>query len=65
MTAKHPRHIALTGPLANYVNGKVATGEYASASELIRAALRLLIEHEAAKALTTGTASSNPPPPQS
>ena len=48
MTAKYPRHIALTGSLAGYIDGKVASGEYASASEVIRTALRLLIERDTA-----------------
>ncbi|MFE1603287.1 ribbon-helix-helix domain-containing protein [Methylobacterium sp. ID0610] len=43
MAAKHSRHIALTAPLADFVDEQVAKGEYASASEMVRAALRLLI----------------------
>ncbi|MBO1023017.1 type II toxin-antitoxin system ParD family antitoxin [Methylobacterium sp. SD274] len=50
MAARHPRHIALTGPLAEYVDHQVAQGEYASASEMVRVALRLLIERDEAKA---------------
>jgi antitoxin ParD1/3/4 len=50
MAARHPRHIALTGPLAKYVDHQVAQGEYASASEMVRVALRLLIERDEAKA---------------
>ena len=50
MTAKHPRHIALTGPLASYIDSKVACGEYASASEVVRAALRLLVERDEMRA---------------
>lgn len=42
MPAKHSRHIALTGPLSAWVEEQVARGEYASASDLIRAAVRLL-----------------------
>lgn len=42
MPAKHSRHIALTGPLAEWIDGQVALGEYASTSDLIRAAVRLL-----------------------
>ncbi|MBT2795282.1 type II toxin-antitoxin system ParD family antitoxin [Paraburkholderia strydomiana] len=49
MTARYPRHIALTGPLASYVDHKVASGEYASASEVIRTALRLLMQRESAR----------------
>ena len=50
MVAKHSRHIALTGPLAQYVERQVSAGEYASASEMVRAALRLLMEHDQARA---------------
>lgn len=46
MPAKHSRHIALTGPLQDYVDGLVAQGEYASASDVVRAALRLMIERD-------------------
>jgi antitoxin ParD1/3/4 len=49
MTAKHSRHVALTGPLARYVENQVATGVYASASEVVRAGLRLLIERDEAR----------------
>jgi antitoxin ParD1/3/4 len=48
MAAKYSRHIALTGPLASYVDSQVVDGNYASASEIVRAALRLLIEHDKA-----------------
>jgi antitoxin ParD1/3/4 len=48
MTAKHSRHVALTEPLARYVANQVATGVYASASEVVRAGLRLLIERDEA-----------------
>ena len=50
MAAKHSRHIALTEPLITYVEAQVANGEYTSASEFVRAALRLLIERDEAKA---------------
>ncbi|WP_020493658.1 type II toxin-antitoxin system ParD family antitoxin [Methylobacterium sp. WSM2598] len=46
MAAKHSRHIALTAPLAEFVDHQVAKGEYASASEMVRTALRLLMERE-------------------
>jgi antitoxin ParD1/3/4 len=49
MAAKHSRHIALTEPLARYVENQVATGVYASASEVVRAGLRLLIERDEAR----------------
>ncbi|MGI4796578.1 MAG: type II toxin-antitoxin system ParD family antitoxin [Janthinobacterium lividum] len=54
MVAKYPRHIALTKPLAGYVDDKVACGEYASASEVVRTALRLLIERDAVQHVDAG-----------
>jgi antitoxin ParD1/3/4 len=45
MAARHSRHIAMTTPLAEFVDGQVEQGQYASASELVRAALRLLMQH--------------------
>ena len=42
MTAKHSRHVALTGHPARYVENQVATGVYASTSEVVRSGLRLL-----------------------
>jgi len=50
MAAKHSRHIALTEPLIAYVEAHVAKGEYTSISEVVRAALRLLIERDGTKA---------------
>ncbi|MCJ2126178.1 type II toxin-antitoxin system ParD family antitoxin [Methylobacterium sp. J-077] len=47
MAAKYSRHIALTEPLIAYVEAQVARGEYTSISEVVRTALRLLIEREA------------------
>ncbi len=46
MAAKYSHHIALTAPLAQYVASQVAKGDYASVSEVVRAGLRLLIEHD-------------------
>ncbi len=51
MAAKHSRHIALTGPLESYVEERVARGDYASASEMVRAGLKLLKERDEAQAL--------------
>lgn len=50
MAAKHHRHVALTEPLARFVERQVAEGRYASASEVVRAGLRLLLEREEASA---------------
>lgn len=42
MPAKHSRHIALTETLAAWVDSRVADGEYASTSDLVRTAIRVL-----------------------
>ncbi len=43
MPARHSRHIALTDPLAKYVDEQVGRGDYLSASDLVRTAIRLLM----------------------
>ena len=48
MAAKHTLHVALTEPLVRYVGGQVGSGRYATASEVVRTALRLLIERDEA-----------------
>lgn len=55
MAAKHHRNIALTEPLTRFVEEEVAEGQYASASEVVRAGLRLLIERKQAVAQPAGT----------
>lgn len=44
-------NVSLTPELEQYVNDKVATGLYTSASEVVREGLRLLFEREQAAAL--------------
>ena len=44
MAAKHTLHVALTQPLVAFVEQQVASGRFATASEVVRAGLRLLIE---------------------
>lgn len=50
MPAKHSRHIALTGPLAEWADSQVAKGEYTSFSDLVRTAIRLLKAQDKAPA---------------
>lgn len=50
MPVPHSRHVALTEPLARFVDEQVAKGRYATASEVVRTALRLLMEREGALA---------------
>ncbi|MGA2181404.1 MAG: type II toxin-antitoxin system ParD family antitoxin [Bryobacteraceae bacterium] len=47
-------NVSLTPKLEKFVNNKVETGRYNSASEVVREALRLLEEHERARALQLG-----------
>ena len=48
MPVPHSRHVALTEPLARFVDEQVAQGRYATASKIMRAALRSLMELEGA-----------------
>ena len=43
-------NVSLTPELENLVNNKVRAGRYSSASEVVREALRLLDEHDQARA---------------
>lgn len=43
-------NVSLTPKLEEFVNSKVKTGRYNSASEVVREALRLLEEHDQARA---------------
>jgi antitoxin ParD1/3/4 len=43
-------NVSLTPELENFVSAKVGTGRYNSASEVVREALRLLEEHDSARA---------------
>lgn len=42
-------NVSLTPELEDFVQNKVSTGRYTSASEVVREALRLLEEHEKAR----------------
>lgn len=42
-------NISLTQHFSDFINNKVKSGKYHSASEVVRAALRLLEEHDAQK----------------
>jgi antitoxin ParD1/3/4 len=44
-------NVSLTAELDNFVNAKVESGRYNSASEVVREALRLLEEHDQARAV--------------
>lgn len=47
-------NVSLTPELERFVNGKVQTGRYNSASEVVREALRLLEQHEQARTAQLG-----------
>ncbi len=44
-------NVSLTPELEKFVSSKVESGRYNSASEVVREALRLLAEHDSARAL--------------
>jgi antitoxin ParD1/3/4 len=46
MRARKTRNVSLTPELEALIDSKVASGHYRSASEVVRAALRLLDERE-------------------
>jgi antitoxin ParD1/3/4 len=60
MPAKHSRHIALTETLAAWIDSQVAKGEYASTSDLIRTAIRVLRSKDEDKAIVQPVSSEQP-----
>jgi antitoxin ParD1/3/4 len=46
MPSKKTRNVSLTPDMEAFIDGRVASGRFRSASEVIRAALRLLEEDE-------------------
>lgn len=60
MPAKHSRHIALTETLAAWIDSQVAKGDYASASDLIRTAVRVLRTGHEGKVIPNTAPSMSP-----
>lgn len=60
MAAKHSRHVALTAPLTTFIDRQLTDGRYATASEVVRAALRLLAEREDARLALNAGAGAGP-----
>jgi antitoxin ParD1/3/4 len=46
MPVRKTRNVSLTPELEAFIDNRVASGRYGNASEVVRAALRLLIEQE-------------------
>ncbi|HEY8381592.1 MAG TPA: type II toxin-antitoxin system ParD family antitoxin [Microvirga sp.] len=46
MPNRRTRNVSLTPELEAYIDSKVASGAYSTASEVVRAALRLLTEQD-------------------
>ena len=46
MPSRKTRNVSLTPEMEAFIDGRVASGRYRSASEVVRAALRLLEEDE-------------------
>lgn len=49
MPAQQTRNVSLTPELNAYIDARVSSGDYNSASELVRAAVRLLRKREPAQ----------------
>ena len=49
MPDRHTLHVALTEPLVRHVRDQVAAGRHSTASEVVREALRLMIERDAVR----------------
>ncbi len=54
MTTRHPLTVSLTPELADFVATELRTGQYASASEIIRAGLRMLATERGQSAADRG-----------
>ncbi|MFP3558501.1 type II toxin-antitoxin system ParD family antitoxin [Paraburkholderia sp. SIMBA_049] len=54
MPAKHAISVSLTEHLASFVKTEIANGRYGTASEVVRAGLRLLEEQTAHRAALDG-----------
>jgi antitoxin ParD1/3/4 len=44
MPSEQTRNVSLTAELNAFIRGQVASGQYQNASEVVRAALRLLVQ---------------------
>ena len=64
MPVRMSRNVSLTPELERYVAARVASGEYRSASEVVRAALRLLREREPGPPSLNAPAADAEPPPR-
>lgn len=49
MSSTPTRNVALTAELEAYIRSQVASGQYSSSSEVVRSALRLMIERDEAR----------------
>ncbi|MCJ2054877.1 type II toxin-antitoxin system ParD family antitoxin [Methylobacterium sp. J-070] len=63
MPAKHSRHIALTGPRAEWIDARVAKGKYTSVRDVIRAARRLLPAQDEGRGEVSPAAPGQPAQP--
>jgi len=49
MSSTPTRNVALTVELESYIRSQVTSGHYSSSSEVVRSALRLMIERDEAR----------------
>jgi antitoxin ParD1/3/4 len=64
MTAKFTVKVSLTQYLADFIGAQVASGQFATASEIVRAGLRLLEQDQNDKAAAPGKQPLRPGPEQ-
>lgn len=62
MPVRASLNVSLTPELAAYVGGRVASGRYRSASEVVRAAIRLLRREEPGTGAPEHDEARRPPP---
>jgi putative addiction module CopG family antidote len=62
MPAKYAISVSLTEHLASFVKSEIAKGRYGTASEVVRAGLRLLEEQAAHRAAPDGAGASSTSP---
>ena len=61
MPAQRSRHVVSNELLLRFIDNQVAEGRYAAASELVRAALRLVMEREDVRRGAAAAASKDGP----
>jgi Arc/MetJ-type ribon-helix-helix transcriptional regulator len=64
MPPKHALSVSLTEHLASFIKTEIASGRYSTASEVVRAGLRLLQERAPAGVTSDGSGDTSTPSPK-